>query len=158
MRLPLLEKRRHIPLCVTAFLLSCALAVPAYADGGWRQEDGIWYYYDENGEMQTGWIQDPDSGLWYDLDLETGAWIRKPRMDETAAKYLLENAIKKAGYYQDEDYPVEIVVTSQDKWTICASVRILTGPNSHRNLNSYVINRKTGLAAGMIKADLELYK
>ncbi len=33
---------------------------------GWKQIDGFWYYFDNNGYMKTGWLQ--DSGKWYYLD------------------------------------------------------------------------------------------
>ena len=37
----------------------------AYARGEWVQDDGLWYYFDDNGMMQTGWVQ--SSGGWYNL-------------------------------------------------------------------------------------------
>lgn len=49
---------------------------------GWRQIDGAWYYFDGDGIMQTGWVKDADSQLWYDLDQQTGAWIVRPVMTQ----------------------------------------------------------------------------
>lgn len=44
----------------------------SYIDGysystGWKQIDGIWYYFDPNGLMRTGWIY--DGGNYYYADL-----------------------------------------------------------------------------------------
>jgi hypothetical protein len=43
---------------------------------GWKEIDGKWYYFDNNGYMKTGWVQDGDK--WYYLDksgfMKTG-WI-----------------------------------------------------------------------------------
>jgi hypothetical protein len=33
---------------------------------GWQQISGLWYYYDNLGQMKTGWFQDQD-GNWYYL-------------------------------------------------------------------------------------------
>jgi len=45
---------------------------------GWYNDNGIWYYLNDEGIMQTGWIQDKDQ-RWYYLDesgrLKTG-WIQ----------------------------------------------------------------------------------
>ncbi|WP_252229964.1 cell wall-binding protein [Clostridium sp. ZBS15] len=32
---------------------------------GWKQIDGFWYYFDDNGYMKTGWLQ--NGGKWYYL-------------------------------------------------------------------------------------------
>ena len=37
-----------------------------YVTTGWQQIDGQWYYMDATGAMQTGWLKD-DSGKWYYL-------------------------------------------------------------------------------------------
>ena len=43
---------------------------------GWKQFDGVWYYFDENGCARAGWLD--DNGAWYYFDksgaLQTG-WI-----------------------------------------------------------------------------------
>ena len=45
---------------------------------GWREIDGLWYYFGKNGKMMTGWVLAND-GWWYYFDPETGAvhrgWI-----------------------------------------------------------------------------------
>lgn len=42
----------------------------SYTAGQWIQENGIWYYIDENGIMKTGWFQEGDK--WYYLN-DSGA-------------------------------------------------------------------------------------
>ncbi len=40
---------------------------------GWVEDtDGRWYYMENDGSMATEWIQSPDSELWYFLDAENG--------------------------------------------------------------------------------------
>ncbi|NFO03104.1 cell wall-binding protein [Clostridium botulinum] len=45
---------------------------------GWYEDNGTWYYLNDEGIMQTGWIKDKD-GLWYYMD-ENGVmqigWIK----------------------------------------------------------------------------------
>jgi hypothetical protein len=151
-------KLNKIKTMIAAAVLAGTMTFPCFAAQGWQEEAQTWYYYDENGERVTGWIQDPNSSLWYELDEETAAWIEKPMITEISAQHLLENAIRKAGYYQNEEAPVEVVVTSSDKSTIYASVRLITGPNSYTNLNNYEINRKTGYASGTSGTSLDLYQ
>jgi hypothetical protein len=152
-----MKMKRWKTLLITA-VLAGAMAMPAFAAEGWQEEDNTWYYYNEDGERQTGWICDPDSGLWYELDSETAAWVKKPVINENSVKYLLGNAVKRAGYYQNEEDPVEIVITGQDKTYIYASIRIITGPNSYTDLNQYEINKKTGHAQGVRGTGVELYQ
>ncbi len=47
---------------------------------GWYEDNGTWYYLNDEGVMQTGWLEDKD-GRWYYLD-ENGAmktgWLKSP--------------------------------------------------------------------------------
>lgn len=49
---------------------------------GWKEIDGKWYYFDNNGYMKTGWMQDGDK--WYYLDND-GAMVK----DTTIDSYIL---------------------------------------------------------------------
>ncbi len=45
---------------------------------GWYEDNGIWYYLNDEGIMQTGWIKDKD-GRWYYLDFNGAMkteWLR----------------------------------------------------------------------------------
>ncbi len=159
-------KRRwsRLGMLVTVTALAAGLScVPAYAAGwvrneeqqwfyaeeagnvtGWKEIDGDWHYFDDAGIMQTGWVKAADDGLWYYLDEETGVWRRRPVLNDTAVEKLLENEIKKAGYYQHEDGEISIHVDWRDETNIYASVREQTGPNDYTIWNNYVINKKSG--------------
>lgn len=44
---------------------------------GWKQIAGIWYHFNENGKMQTGWVKDENSKWYYmnsDGSMKTG-WL-----------------------------------------------------------------------------------
>lgn len=125
---------------------------------GWLKVNGIWYYFDEDGLMQTGWIQAADDQLWYYLDSETGAWIRTPSLDDTAVERLLENQIKQAGYYQNEDGDVFVQVDWRSDTTIYATVRVRTGPNTVTTLNNYEINKKTGSVTAAVGENFSIYQ
>lgn len=123
---------------------------------GWRQVENLWYYYDESGRMQTGWIQAED-GLWYELDTEDGSWVRRPALNTEAAVHLLENAIKKQGYYQNEQQPVVVREDGRNGNLIYMSVRIVTGPNDDQILNTYEVNRKSGRVKAAVGGSFNLY-
>lgn len=162
----------------TAALIACLTASPAYAgtwvqseedqtwtyeeeEGlatGWRQIDGTWYYFDENGIMQTGWVRDPDNQLWYYLDQQTGAWIVRPSMTAETAEKLLENGVMKTGYYKDETDRVFVSVDYVEDTRIRASVRVESDPQFCQILNNYVINKKSGIASADAGAKLNLYE
>ncbi|MFT8352898.1 MAG: hypothetical protein ABF685_28775, partial [Clostridium saccharoperbutylacetonicum] len=38
---------------------------------GWQQLEEVWYYFDANGSLKTGWLKDSD-GHWYYLDTTPG--------------------------------------------------------------------------------------
>ncbi|OOM75644.1 DUF4362 domain-containing protein [Clostridium sp. BL-8] len=45
---------------------------------GWKEIDGKWYYFDNNGYMKTGWVQ--DEGKWYYL-YDNGALAQNTTID-----------------------------------------------------------------------------
>lgn len=45
---------------------------------GWKEIDGKWYYFNNNGYMKTGWMQDGDK--WYYLDND-GAMLKDTTID-----------------------------------------------------------------------------
>ena len=47
----------------------------SYTKNDWQQIGGLWYYFDENGYMKTGWFQSPASGYWYYLDPNDGHMV-----------------------------------------------------------------------------------
>ena len=133
-----------------------AVTFPATVEAGWNQIGTLWYYGDEAGVLKTGWVQ-TDNGLWYYLDSETGSWVQRPPLDETAAVHLLENAIAGMGYYDREECPVEVLEDWQDGAIIHMSVRAITGPNSYSTLNTYQVDKRTGRVNPAVGEDFNLY-
>ena len=70
----------------------------AFTRGGWKKENGNWYYYKEN-VKKTGWIQ--DNGKWYYLDPSTGimktGWIKISGYDY----YMGPSGDMRTGWFKD---------------------------------------------------------
>jgi len=124
---------------------------------GWRQINGTWYYFDEAGIMQTGWVKAAEDGLWYCLDTETGAWVRRPVLDDTAVIRFMENETGRSGYYAGEERELILCVDSRQDNLIYVSLRAIDGPNNYTTLNNYRVHRKTGKVSADAGADFELY-
>ncbi len=159
-------KRKMVRIICAAVLTAIWLCQPACAAepdsggqadaAGWRQVENRWYYYDESGRMQTGWIQAED-GLWYALDTENGSWVQRPVLNTEAVIHLLENAIKRQGYYQDEQQPVVVREDWPNEKLIYMSFRIVTAPNDDQILNTYEVNRKSGRVKAAVGGNFNLY-
>lgn len=67
---------------------------------GWKQENGVWYFYKEDGTMATGWIQ--TGGKWYYLGndgmMQTG-WAKV----NGSWYYLNPNGAMATGWVKDGD-------------------------------------------------------
>lgn len=138
----------------TAGLVLAALlagsSMTAWA-GEWIQLDnGSWMYEEEDG-YAYGWQQ--IDGYWYYLDVETGIWKPAPAITEESAVYLLGNALKKAGLYQDEGAELICRVDSSDNNYIYISVGTEKTPNYFSILNTFTVNRKTGRAESSYSKD-----
>ena len=56
---------------------------------GWSKEEGVWYYYNTNGERKTGWLY--DGNRWYYLDENNnGAMLAGTRKTINNASYWFE--------------------------------------------------------------------
>lgn len=55
----------------------------------WIQDNGMWYYLDETGIMQTGWFQ--DAGHWYYLKAD-GSMAHQEWIEENGVQYYLEES------------------------------------------------------------------
>ena len=173
-----MKKQGKIISCMVAagFMAMSSMTVPAYAGEwvqtesaawkyvdqgvssvGWQEIGDQWYYFDADGTMLTGWIQDPDrQNCWYYLNA-SGAWEQRPAMDDTAACHLMENALIRANLYQNEDAQLVVLVEESSGSTIKVSARTQDGPNSTSILNYYEINKRTGAAKAAIGNDFMLY-
>lgn len=69
---------------------------------GWKQIEGVWYHFDNNGKMQTGWVKAEDSKWYYmneDGSMKTG-WLK----DTDGTWYdLAPTGEMKTGWTQDSD-------------------------------------------------------
>ena len=69
----------------------------SYKTNGWEKINGVWYYFDNAGWMQTGWVKD---GSWYYLDgsgaMKTG-WLK----DNGNWYYLDGSGTMKTGWLKD---------------------------------------------------------
>ncbi|MBC2569094.1 hypothetical protein HGI78_17505, partial [Clostridium saccharobutylicum] len=69
---------------------------------GWKQVEGTWYYFDNNGDMKTGWVQSADS-KWYYLNsngaMKTG-WLQE--LDGKWYKLGSDGAMR-TGWVQESD-------------------------------------------------------
>lgn len=58
---------------------------------GWKQIEGKWYYFDSSGLMQTGWVQDKASGKWYYLKSNGEMAASQWRQDQSGKWYYLRS-------------------------------------------------------------------
>lgn len=77
-------------------------------DTGWVQDtDDSWYYMDENtGKMATGWLQSEESGLWYYMDNTRGNMLSNGWLCDDASGrwyYLNENGAMCTGWIFVDD-------------------------------------------------------
>jgi glucan-binding YG repeat protein len=56
---------------------------------GWQQLAGEWYYFNEKGNAQTGWFQEPESGLWYYFD--ENYHMKTGKLEENGTEYFLND-------------------------------------------------------------------
>lgn len=142
---------------LAATLLLCVLFTSSAWAGQWEQlEDGAWRY-EQDGSYATGWIQ--ADGLWYYLDQDTGLWVERPALTETAACHLLENAVNRAGWYQSEQFPLQFSVTSSGGRTMKISVLLETAPSQvSSTLGTFEVDIRQGTAKELsTKLVLDLY-
>ncbi|MEW9053001.1 MAG: S8 family serine peptidase [Neobacillus sp.] len=61
---------------------------------GWVEEDGVWYFYNEDGSLQKGWFVDEYEEGWgvtYYFDLETGA-MHTGWLEEEGSRYYFDES------------------------------------------------------------------
>ena len=71
----------------------------SYTTKAWEKIDGVWYYFDDEGWMKTGWVKD---GKWYYLS-ESGAMLTGWVKDNGAWYYLNQSGAMQTGWVKDND-------------------------------------------------------
>lgn len=118
---------------------------------GWQQIQGDWYYFDQQGNMATGWVRTGDQNRWYYLDKASGKWEPKPSLTEEAACHLLENALEEKGLYQNEEQALQYKVDYSDKSVIRISIGYEKLPNVFRTINTYEITKSSRMARSVLR-------
>lgn len=78
-----------------------------HADGsyavGWEQIEGLWYYFNQNGIMCTGWLWDDGQKAWYYLDPSTGVMHKGKAIQVSGKWYYLDGYGRMlTGWHTDE--------------------------------------------------------
>jgi len=66
---------------------------------GWYQNNGAWYYLDDNGMVKTGWIK--SEGKWYYLDYNSGKMVTGWVEDKGNWYYLNKTGEMKIGWLEE---------------------------------------------------------
>ncbi|MGN0592476.1 MAG: hypothetical protein ACI4JQ_04470, partial [Ruminococcus sp.] len=91
---------------VKALYLYNRAAVEYNVKTGWVQDGGNWYYYDDNGIMQTGWVTNipgyDDAWFYFNDDgiMQTG-WVTNISGFDDARFYFNDYGIMQTGWVQD---------------------------------------------------------
>ncbi|WP_408640280.1 RICH domain-containing protein, partial [Streptococcus pneumoniae] len=72
-------------------------AQPSTPKTGWKQENGMWYFYNTDGSMATGWLQ--NNGSWYYLN-SNGAMATGWLQNNGSWYYLNANGSMATGWLQ----------------------------------------------------------
>lgn len=90
------------PVSVTSNQGTDAAVEPAkpVAPTGWKQENGMWYFYNTDGSMATGWVQ--VNGSWYYLN-SNGSMATGWEQVDGSWYYLNDNGSMETGWLQNND-------------------------------------------------------
>ena len=108
---------KYIKRITAVTLLSLNVSMPVFAEWnkendnwtwmeeeqraiGWKQINGKWYYFDEDGYMNTGWIKDNDK--WYYLNASGNMHTGWKNINDQWY-YLDASGIMKSGWMKDND-------------------------------------------------------
>ena len=70
---------------------------------GWQEKDGFWYYLDNSGAMRTGWLQAANGWYFLNPGPVTGAMYRNQWLDWNGKRYFLsESGVMSEGWKEIE--------------------------------------------------------
>ena len=144
-----------------AIAVSAKTNVKAYAAEWQQAENGTWTYAEDDGSLASGWQK--INGIWYDLDPETGVWNERPALDETSVCYLVENAVNKAGWFNqkiEEDVILHYRVDASTKYKYTVLLQEENRPDEiGSTLKTFEVDKRTGTAKDTsTKIVLNLYE
>lgn len=143
------------------FAVGTETEMKSYAAEWQQAENGDWIYTEDDGSLASGWQK--IDGVWYYLDTETGVWNSHPSLDETSVCYLVENAVNRAGCFNQEisdDIVLHYRVDSKNQYKYTVVVQEESRPDEvWATLKTFEVDKKTGKAKDVsTKIVLDLYK
>ena len=134
----------------------------SYTTKAWEKIDGVWYYFDDEGWMQTGWVK--DNGTWYYLS-ESGAmqtgWVK----DNGVWYYLNQSGAMQTGWVKDNGtwYYLDGSGAMQTGWVKDGSWYYLDGSGAMQtgwvkdNDNWYYLQDSGAMKTGWMKVSDKWY-
>ena len=133
----------------------------SYTTKAWEKIDGVWYYFDDEGWMKTGWVKD---GKWYYLS-ESGAmqtgWVK----DNGVWYYLNQSGAMQTGWVKDNGtwYYLDGSGAMQTGWVKDGSWYYLDGSGAMQtgwvkdNDNWYYLQDSGAMKTGWMKVNDKWY-
>ena len=132
----------------------------SYTTKAWEKIDGVWYYFDDEGWMKTGWVKD---GKWYYLS-ESGAMLTGWVKDNGAWYYLNQSGAMQTGWVKDGSwYYLDGSGAMQTGWVKDGSWYYLDGSGAMQtgwvkdNDNWYYLQDSGAMKTGWMKVSDKWY-
>ena len=133
----------------------------SYTTKAWEKIDGVWYYFDDEGWMKTGWVKD---GKWYYLS-ESGAMLTGWVKDNGAWYYLNQSGAMQTGWVKDNGtwYYLDGSGAMQTGWVKDGSWYYLDGSGAMQtgwvkdNDNWYYLQDSGAMQTGWMKVSGKWY-
>ena len=133
----------------------------SYTTKAWEKIDGVWYYFDDEGWMKTGWVKD---GKWYYLS-ESGAMLTGWVKDNGAWYYLNQSGAMQTGWVKDNGtwYYLDGSGAMQTGWVKDGSWYYLDGSGAMQtgwvkdNDNWYYLQDSGAMKTGWMKVSDKWY-
>ncbi|OPJ58530.1 Ig-like domain-containing protein [Clostridium chromiireducens] len=114
---------------------------------GWKQVEGAWYYFDNDGNMKTGWIQTSDS-KWYYMNPEGAMKTGWLQLADGKWYNLAPTGEMKTGWIQESD----------GKWyNLAPTGEMKTGWIQESGGNWYFANSSGVMQTGVIQVEGKAY-
>ncbi len=109
------KKTKVVAVASAAAVLAIGASMTSFAASGWVEEDGVWYYYDKDGnKVEDEWKKSGDNWYWLDSEEDGAMAVDKLIEDSDNTYYVDSNGImvrntwvKVVNEDQDDDDPAE---------------------------------------------------